>query len=85
MAQVWRDAARQVNLTRALRGFDVVALDASASREIGSLLAVTGTSDVVDGHLALLAADGDDVLTSDSGDMGVLLSSSGVSATVLGV
>ena len=68
LAQVWRDPARQVNLARALRHFDVHALDESVS--VGRRLAASGTSDVVDAHLAVTAERfGTFILTADGDDM----------------
>lgn len=68
LAQVWRDPARQANLARALRHFDIHALDESVS--VGRRLAASGTSDVVDAHLAVTAERlGTFVLTADGDDM----------------
>ena len=72
VAQVWRDPARQVPVVRLLRRDAAVEvpLDRVASRRVGSLLTEHGTSDVVDGHVALLAQDaGAQVVTSDRGDL----------------
>jgi len=71
LAQVWRDPARQANLARALRHFEVHALDESVS--VGRRLAETGTADVVDAHLVVVAERlGTFVLTSDAEDLRVL-------------
>jgi len=71
LAQVWRDPARQANLARALRHVDVHPLDESMS--VGRRLAATGTSDVVDAHLAVVAESlGTFILTSDRDDMAAL-------------
>ncbi len=68
LAQVWREPARQVNLARAVRRFDIHALDESVT--IGRRLAETETSDVVDAHLAVVAESlGTFILTGDPGDM----------------
>jgi len=69
VAQVLRDPARQVALTRALRGIKEEPLDEVAARAIGPLLARTGSTDVVDAHLALLAGAGDEIITSDPEDL----------------
>jgi hypothetical protein len=82
-AQVWGDGARQANLARVLAGVDIRALDRSAARQVGALLRRSGTSDVVDAHVAVLAADGDWVLTSDAGDIEHLLDSHGTRATIV--
>ena len=68
LAQVWRQPARQTNLARAVRYFDVHPLDDSVI--IGRRLAETGTSDVVDAHLAVVAESlGTFILTGDPDDM----------------
>lgn len=71
LAQVWREPARQANLARALRFFDIHALDESIA--VGRLLATSQTSDVVDAHLAVVAAQlGTFIVTSDPDDMSKL-------------
>ena len=71
LAQVWRDPTRQANLARALRSFDIHPLD--ESRSVGRRLAATGTSDVVDAHLAVVAQSlGTFILTGDRDDMALL-------------
>ncbi len=68
LAQVWRKPVRQANLARAVRHFDVHSLDESVT--IGRRLAETGTSDVVDAHLAVVAESlGTFILTNDPDDM----------------
>lgn len=68
LAQVWRNPARQANLVRAARHFDVHALDNSVP--VGRRLATSDTSDVVDAHLAVVAESlGTFILTTDQDDM----------------
>ena len=68
LAQVWRERARQANLARALRHFEIHALDDSLT--VGRRLASSATSDVVDAHLAVIAEMlGTFILTSDPDDM----------------
>ena len=70
VAQVWRDRrGRQVNLARVLRAVDVRSVSHSEGREAGALLAEAGTTDPIDATVALLAAPGDRILTSDSEDL----------------
>ena len=72
VAQVWRGGARQARLARLLRSdvLEELALDAFASRRIGALAATTGANDVVDGHIALIAADRQAVVvTNDPNDL----------------
>ncbi len=68
LAQVWREPARQANLVRAVRHFDIHPLDDSVT--IGRRLAQSRTSDVVDAHLTVVAESlGTFVLTGDPDDM----------------
>jgi hypothetical protein len=66
---VWRDGKRQSTLARALDGVNVWSLDGMLARQAGELLAASGHSDVIDAALVLLAADGDEIVTSDSADI----------------
>ncbi|ADP80427.1 PIN domain-containing protein [Pseudofrankia inefficax] len=75
LAQVWRGSARQHAVIGLVRSdtVRVEPLTESVAMKVGRLLAVTGTSDVVDGHVALLARDlGAPVVTSDPKDIHVL-------------
>lgn len=70
LAQAWRDPARQARLSRLVSLADVVPLDRLAARGVGWLLTRTGTRDVVDAHVALVAALRNGiVLTSDPEDL----------------
>ncbi|MDQ6525693.1 hypothetical protein RB608_18895 [Nocardioides sp. LHD-245] len=82
VAQTWRNGARQAVLATTLRGIEERPIDAGSSRRIGRLLAGTGTSDVVDAHVATLCDDDDVVLTSDPTDLDRLLSVLGRTATI---
>jgi hypothetical protein len=83
VAQVWRNGARQAGLARILAGIDVVPLDRSAGRTIGELLAAAGSSDVIDGHVAILAKPDDTVLTGDIDDIARLLDTRRVEASLV--
>lgn len=75
LAQVFRDGRRQAELNRllALRRTEVVTFDGQEARRAGILLALTGTSDVVDAAVVLCARANDDtVVTSDPTDLRVL-------------
>ena len=85
VGQVWRGDARQVPLARLLAGVEVAALDAALGRRAGALLARAARSDVVDAALVLLAGDGDELLTSDPGDLADLASVSGTHVELVGV
>jgi len=68
LAQVWRHPPRQANLARALKFFEVHALDEAVA--VGRKLADSETSDVVDAHLAVVAEQlGTFILTGDVEDM----------------
>jgi predicted nucleic acid-binding protein len=85
LAQVWRNGARQANLARVLSGVEVLPLDDDDARRAGELLAATGTTDVVDAHVATLVEPGDDVLTADPQDISRLIVARGVKARLIGV
>lgn len=85
VAQIWRADPRQARLARILQGVQEVSLDARSSRHVGATLESSGTSDVVDGHVATLVSSGDSLLTSDPGAIAHLLGVLGVDATVVGV
>jgi hypothetical protein len=73
VAQVWRGGhGRQVQVARLLAGTDVAAIDTGMGRRAGMLLARSGSSDAIDATVVCLAADGDDILTSDPGDLRAL-------------
>lgn len=57
LAQAWRNPARQVRLVRVVSASGVVVhpLDADGARAAGQLCAATGTSDVVDASVVLVA------------------------------
>ncbi len=70
VAQVWRGGSgRQAPLARLLAGVDVVPIDAELGKQAGVLLALTGGSDAIDASVICLAADGDEILTSDVADL----------------
>jgi hypothetical protein len=73
VAQVWRGGrGRQVLVARLLAGVEVAPIDDNLGRRAGMLLARAGRSDAVDASVVCLAADGDDILTSDPGDLRLL-------------
>jgi len=72
VAQVWRGGARPVRLARFVSSdlMTEIALDADMSRRVGNLAATVGASDVVDGHVAVIALERDAVvITSDPRDI----------------
>lgn len=85
VGQVWRDGRKQANLARVLAGVGIEALAKDDGRRIGELLALAAAADVVDAHVALMAAHADLILTSDLSDIRQLLQARGVSARVQAV
>lgn len=78
VGQVWRGGThRQAGVARLLAGVEVVAVDDSLGRRAGVLLGRTATTDVIDAAVVLLAADDDEILTSDPDDLAVLASVAG--------
>jgi hypothetical protein len=77
LGQVWRGGPRQARLAAALHGIDVRPLDEPLGRACGALLAVAEQGDVIDAAVALLAADGDTILTSDTADLVALAYATG--------
>ena len=77
VGQVWRGGPRQARLAAALAGTDVRALDDHLGRAAGELLAKNRTSDVIDGALALVAVDGDEIVTLDRDDFEMLVAATG--------
>jgi hypothetical protein len=73
VAQAWRDGTRQALLACLLAGTAEHPLHSGDSRAVGEFCAASGTADVIDAHLALLAHDHDSVVTSDPDDLRALL------------
>lgn len=77
LGQVWRGDPRQARLARALQGIDIRPVDGPLGRSAGVLLGEVGLSDVIDAATVLLSSDGDDIVTSDPGDLSRLAAASG--------
>jgi hypothetical protein len=72
VGQVWRDGRMQATLARFLKApeVEIVPLDEHLSRSCGELCGATGTSDVIDASVVIVAKDRTDViLTSDDDDL----------------
>lgn len=83
VAQVWRGTGpRQALLARLLRGVLEHGLDSEVSRRVGQVCGIAHSNDVVDAHVALLADDGDVVVTGDADDLRRLLRATGSKAVV---
>jgi len=82
-AQVWRDRAKQVQLTMLLRGVSEHPIDTVSSSRIGSIPAAASRTDIVDGSIVEIAANGDEILTTDPSDIAHLASAAGRRLTIL--
>jgi hypothetical protein len=72
VGQAWRDGRTQVALARFLRTHEVeiVPLDEQLSRSCGELCGASGTSDVIDASVVILARERRDIIvTSDPEDL----------------
>lgn len=86
VAQVWRGGrGRQALLARALAVVDVEALDDRLGRRAGLLLSEVRTSDAIDAAVVALAADGDQIVTSDPDDLQWLIEVTGQQIAVIPV
>jgi hypothetical protein len=84
VAQVWRGGRdKQVPVAMLLAGTSVVPVDEGLGRRAGMLLARSGGSDAVDATVVCLAADGDDILTSDPGDLSGLAEAAGTHVDII--
>lgn len=84
VGQFWRGGSgRQAGVARLLRAVQIEAVDDALGRRAGLLLRSSGTRDVVDAALVLLARDGDEIATSDAADLVPLAVASGVDAEIL--
>ena len=77
LGQVWRSQPRQARLAQALQGIDVRPIDEQRGRAAGALLGRAGLPDVIDASVVLLSTDGDDIVTSDPGDLSRLAAAAG--------
>ena len=85
LGQSWRGRGpRQTRLAKALDGIEVLPLDERLGRLAGQLLAHSGTNDVIDAALVLLAQDGDDIVKSDPEDIEPLAALAGRHVALLG-
>jgi hypothetical protein len=74
IAEVWRDpVGRQANIARLLKAVDIRAVDERLGRDAGVLLGRAGTRQAADATIVAIAAAGDQILTSDPGDIGRLV------------
>lgn len=86
VGQVWRGGrGRQANLARFLPSVEIRPLDDALGRRAGMLLGESQTSDVVDAALALLASDGDELLTTDHEALVPLVEATGKHVDIIAV
>jgi len=83
VAQVWRNGSKHALLSKVLAGVGVRALAAGDDKRTGELLALAGTSDVIDAHVSLAVEAGDHVLTSDPDDLEQLLAARRIDALLV--
>ncbi|MBF6349629.1 PIN domain-containing protein [Nocardia flavorosea] len=73
LAQAWRNDPRQHPIRRLLKTDTVttITLDETAAVAVGAILAATGTADVVDAHVIVVARAlrADRIVTSDPDDL----------------
>jgi len=75
LSQAWRNGQTQAKLARFVRGAEVqmVPLDEALARACGELLAATGTSDVIDASVVIVARQHHALIcTSDVADLKAL-------------
>ena len=85
VGQAWRNGARQANLARLLAAIEVASLDEDLGRRAGVLLGKSRSADVVDAAVVLLATDGDEIATSDPGDLRKLCTAAALAVDLLHV
>jgi predicted nucleic acid-binding protein len=79
-------APSQAQLRRLLRGCDVVPMTEPDAHEVGGLLAKSGTPDVVDGFVALVATQRHAAtVTSDPAELSHLLRCAGGTARIIDI
>ncbi|MFD4640713.1 PIN domain-containing protein [Lentzea sp. NPDC058436] len=84
LAQVWRGTARQAPVSMLRRMCRPVPFTEDVAEAVGRLLALAGTSDVVDAAVVIAAVSHNcAVLTSDPGDMGKLADAAGVKVPLI--
>ena len=85
VAQVWRGGSGPRHPSPGYWPARIVPIDDSLGRRAGMLLARAGQADAIDAAVVCLAADGDDILTSDPGDLRVLAETAGVHVELIPV
>lgn len=79
VGQVWRTGGgRQAPLARLLPAVEVRPIDSDLGKRAGALLGIARAADVIDAAVVLLAEDGDEIFTSDPGDLASLAAAAGL-------
>lgn len=82
VAQVWRDGSRQARLASFLRTVSVHPFDDGPT--VGRILGLSGSADVVDAHLVVVALrHNNDILAGDPDDLGNVVSPLGSAAPTI--
>jgi len=76
---------KQALLAQLLASTEIAPVDDRLGKLAGMLLAWTGGSDAIDASVVCLARDGDDILTSDPGDLVDLARTAGVHVELIPV
>lgn len=86
VGQVWRGGNhRQAPVARLLASTRIIPIGDDLGRSTGLLLAKARSGDVLDAAVVLLAADGDNILTSDPGDLTPLAIHAGTHVEIIPV
>ena len=86
VGQIWRGGSgRQAGLAQLLPHVEILPLDTDLGKRAGTLLRETGSSDVIDAAVVLLAGDDDLILTSDPDDLVTLAAASGIHVEIVPV
>lgn len=86
LAQVWRGSSRQAPVAMLRRMCKPLPFTDDVAEAVGRLLALAGTSDVVDAAVVIAAVSHNcAVLTSDPGDLGKLADAVGVQVPLITV
>jgi hypothetical protein len=87
LAQVWRRGGRQAQLVRLIAGCRPHPFGFEQARQVGELLTIADTSDIVDASVVVAARELRPVavVTSDRGDLTRLASAGGISLPIVDV
>ena len=78
-------AGRQAPLATLLARADIDDLDAERARQVGRLLADSGTDDITDAHVVVIAESGDLIITTDPIDIAHLAKTAGKQVAIAAI